>query len=556
MIKIKSKEQIEAPGLEAWRNDYSPKKIALLEKSWAGTFRHHILPNLPVDLVKQHYSNSIGRNTKELYAIMGVVVFQECFDLTDNETIEELAFNQQWHYALDCFEEKDQITSLRTLWTMRKYISEEKMADSIFALSTDEMIKALGIDISKQRLDSVHVYSNMAKIGRIRILLRSILKFLKNLKKKDSILYNSILTEELKKNYLKKNADSCFSQIKPSSRDRNLQSLAEDMYSLIKSFQNNKKVSRMNSFKLLCRVFNEQCTADNQEVKVRKPKEVPSDSIQNPSDEDAGFDGHKGQGYQSQLMETYQTEAEKNACNHPKPDMITYSETESADKHDSYALEPAIKEVTERGHRCDELLADAAYGGTKNTEKAAEYGVKLISPTLGRTSEKRHESFEYNHDNYEVTSCPAGNKPDELKHNKASITAIWYPSTCEDCPLASECPTKECKKGRKHYYTISSMKCHFRREYEKSKSFKDQYRYRSGIEATNSRFISMTGGRRSRYRCLEKMRFSQKLKALAINMFRVAKYLRELPESVYFSKLKSFFSHFPLLRGQKFVFSA
>ena len=121
---------------------------------------------------------------------------------------------------------------------MRMQFLKEKMADNIFALVTDEMIKYLGIDVSKQRLDSVHVYSNMARLGRIRILHRTILKFLKNLKKNYLPLYNSILTKELEEKYLKKNADSCFSQIKPSARERNLQSLAEDMYSLIKSFQN------------------------------------------------------------------------------------------------------------------------------------------------------------------------------------------------------------------------------------------------------------------------------------------------------------------------------
>ena len=83
MIKIKSKEQLEVSGLETWRNDYSPKKIALLEKSWAGPFRHFILPNLPVESVKKYYSSSAGRKTKELYDIMGTLVLQESFDLTD-----------------------------------------------------------------------------------------------------------------------------------------------------------------------------------------------------------------------------------------------------------------------------------------------------------------------------------------------------------------------------------------------------------------------------------------------------------------------------------------
>lgn len=556
MIKIKSKEQIEIDGLEEWRNHYSTKKIARLEKSWAFAFHKYILPYLPVESLRKFYSDEIGRKSKELYSAMGAVVLQQFFDLSDDETVDKLAFDQQWHFALDCFDEKDQVMCARTLFSMRTHISEENLADKIFADATDIMVKTFQIDVSKMRLDSVHVHSNMACLGRVRILQRAIIKFLRNLKKKHLKLFNSSISEELKDRYLKKDADSCFNLIKPSDRERNLQSRADDMYGLIRIFQNNKKISNMNTFKLLCRIFDEQCTACENEAIVKNPKDVGSDSIQNPSDLDAGYDGHKGQGYQTQLMESCLVKNVKNSFEPVNLYLILHAETESSDKHDSNALEPAIKDVTERGYKCLKLLADAAYGGTKNTEMAQEYNVELVSPTLGRSSEKQLEEFDYHADNYEVTSCPAGKKPDEIKHNKKkSITAIWYGSTCEGCPKSEKCPTQKCNKGRKLYYTISSIKCNFRREYEKSKAFIDQYKLRSGIEATNSRFISMTGGRRSRYRGLEKMRFSQKLKALAINMYRIAKYLKELPDFVHISSFWAYFSNFCFLRSRKLMFS-
>lgn len=558
MIKIKSKDQLELVGLEDWRYRFSTKKIALLEKLWGLTFREFILPYLPVKFITKFYSDKTGRNSKELYSTMGAVILQQFFDLSDVETVEKLAFDQQWHVALDCFDEEDQVMCERTLFSMRTHISEENLADKIFAIATDVMVEALQIDVSKQRLDSVHVNSNMACLGRIRILHRAIVKFLRNLKKKHPKFFKSLISEDLIEKYLTKDQDSCFNLIKPSERESNLQNHVEDLYSLIQSFQKNKKISNMNTYKLLCRIFDEQCTVGDNKVMAKKPKEVPSDSVQNPSDLDAGYDGHKGQGFQTQLMESCQDKEEKESSEPTKPDMILYADTESADKHDSNALEPAIKEVTERGHQCEKLLADAAYGGTKNTEKAEEYGVELISPTLGRTSEKQHESFKYDPYTYDVTSCLAGKKPDKLKHNKKeSITAIWYETTCVDCPHLDKCPAIECtrgRKGRKHYYKIDSMKCHFRRENEKSTEFIEQYRLRSGIEATNSRFISMTGGRRSRYRGLKKMRFSQKLKALAINMYRVAKYLRELGHSVKISEILSYFHRFFLLESKNWQF--
>ena len=65
----------------------------------------------------------------------------------------------------------------------------------------------------------------------------------------------------------------------------------------------------MYSYKLLERVLKEQCLVNEDDaanpVEVKAPKQIPSDSLQNPSDPDATYSGHKGQGYQVQIMETF-----------------------------------------------------------------------------------------------------------------------------------------------------------------------------------------------------------------------------------------------------------
>ena len=540
MIKIRNTEQLSIDGFESWRNIFSSKKLELLEKSWAGIFREHILPLLPAEEIIKLYSSNRGRPTKEVYASIGAVILQQFFDLTDEETIEELAFNQQWHFALECFDEEDQVISLKTLWTMRNQLVKLGLADSIFSMVTDHFIEYFDVDVSKQRLDSVHVRSNMARLGRIRILVRTIIKFLKNLKRQNIELFDSAISDEIIEKYLKESHNSYFGQVKPSETERTLQLLAEDIYTLKLIFENEEKVSRMSSFKLLGRVFAEHCYVEDYQVQVRSSKEVSSDSVQNPSDPDAGYDGHKGQGYQTQIMETYTTEEDRENSEEAKLNLITYVETESADKHDSKALELAIKDVKERGQECEKILADTSYGSNENVEKAEKCGVKVVAPIPGRPSKTGFDSFEFETDNQEIISCPAGKKPDEIKHNKkSSITAIWYEPTCANCFHADSCPTQACKKGRKFNYTKDSLTSHFRREYEDSNEFKDEYRYRSGIEATNSRFILMTSARRLRYRRLGKMKFGQKLKALAINVFRVVKYNEKL---VNYDKISKFFA--------------
>ena len=548
MIKIRNTEQMYLPGCEPWRQIYSPRKLKILENSWADVFRIHILPLLPAKQIFDLYSFYQGRPTKELYTVIGTVVLQQFFDLTDSKTVNELAFNEQWHFALECFNNDDQVISEKTLWTMRDQIIKLGLFNSIFTLTTDRLLTYYDVDVSKQRLDSVHVHSNMARLGRIRILSRALIRFLKNLKRQDIKLFNAEISSKIIKKYLKKSKDSYFGQIKPSESEHTLQTLAEDLYSLISTFSTDGSVSQMSSFRLLIRIFGEHCDVGTGLIKVKTSKDVSSDSVQNPSDPDAGFDGYKGQGFQTQLLETYSIEDDRensddNKENKATLNLITYVETESADKHDSHALEPALKDMEERGHKVEKVLADTSYGSNKNIKNAANNGVEVIAPISGKASQIGFETFEIDPVTLEIRSCLSDKIPDEIKHNKSgSTTVIWYESTCENCPFAETCPTQECKKGRKFYYTEDSATSFLRRQYEESIEFKDEYRYRSGIEATNSRFIHMTGARRSRYRGLEKMRFGQKLKALAINVFRTTKYIQKVHKNIYIFDFKSNFS--------------
>lgn len=551
MKKIKSKEVMSFPGLEEYNLIHSDKKISRLKKSWAGVFRKHILPILPVQEVSQFYSDSQGRLSKELYALIGAVVLQQMFDLSDAKTVEELAFSEQWHYALDCYDENDQLIAERTFWQMRTNVYKLRLAETIFTRATDHLVDYFGVDVSNQRLDSVHVHSNMARLGRIRLMSQTISQFLKNLRRQNKELHSSAIPSSLLEKYTQRKDTSYFGQVKPSESEKTLQHLAEDMFFLKTSFESNEEVISMKSFKLLQRVFWEQCVVEGKEVKVRASQEVPADSVQNPSDPDAGYDGHKGQGYQTQIMETYSKKNEENSAAQ-KLNLITYVKTESASEHDSKALEPALDNLEERGLICEKALADTLYTGSENVEKAKEHGVELIGPTPGKKADIDKHPLEVNETTYEIKACPAGQCPDEIKHNKkGTITVIWYKSTCASCSSANSCPFKSCKKGRKYYYSVDRMKTYLRRAYEESLEFKEEYRYRSGIEGSISRFILMTFARRSRYRGKSKMQFSQTLKALGINMFRVTKYRNKMsrnPKKGDFSSIFFFkdyiFSHY------------
>lgn len=519
MIRIKDKNQLELPGLESWRLQYSPSKLSKLTNSWAEIFRTYVLPILPVNKIKKYYDTSTGRPSKELYSIMGVTILQQFFNLTDEETVDEFAFNQQWHFALECFDERDQVISLKTLWTMRNRMILENIGGEVFDKSLNVLIDQFKVKTEKQRLDSVHVYSNMAKLGRVRILAKTTELFLKHLKKSFNDVFESTIPQEIKDLYFKGKGVSIFGQVKPSESEKTLQKLSEEMNILLLMFAKNNEITSLKSFKLLERVFSEHCDVKESRVIVKKSKEIDSSSIQNPSDPSAGYDGYKGQGYQTQIVETYSETKEENDLN-----LITHVFTESAAIHDSHALAPAIKDLKEKEICPEILLCDAAYGSEKNINMGKEHNIEVISPVPGNTSKRGLEGFLFEKDTLKISVCPEGHKPNQSKIGKNDRYCVkWDNTVCNKCPNIDNCPARKGLNNRILYYRKTEAVSIMRRVYEQSDEFHNKYRYRSGIEGTNSRFINQTEARRSRYRGLEKMLYSQTLKALYINIFRVAK---------------------------------
>lgn len=165
------------------------------------------------------------------------------------------------------------------------------------------------------------------RVGRLGIFVKSILRFLVNLKRHYPLLSNTI-DASLISRYQGQKAKACFAGVKPTQSQKVSSEVASDLYRLVIQFQNHRDVANMSSYKLLCRIVNEQCQVRHDgTIELKEPKQIASDSLQNPSDPEATDSGHKGQGYQAQVMETYtEHEAEKKAR---ELNLITYVQVES-----------------------------------------------------------------------------------------------------------------------------------------------------------------------------------------------------------------------------------
>jgi hypothetical protein len=529
MIYVKNHKQGDL--FDPWAH-LGPKRRKLLDRSWAGLFREHILEELPVDELAPFFKEDFGRPTKELYTVMGAVLLQQAHDLTDEETIEQVAFSEQWHYALNITDESDEATYIcpKTLYSMRRLFMGHNIDGAVFDKVTDKLARVFGVDTDKQRLDSVHIKSNMARLGRIRIMVKTVSKFLTNLKRQQRELFDE-LSEELVGKYMTQKALSCFSMVKPSDSARTLSEVAQDLFALAARFSGDNAVLGMTSFQLLLRVLHEQCHVTETEAgepiefAVKPSKEISSDSLQNPSDTDAGYDSHKGQGYQVQVMETYSDEQDPDKKARTL-DLITYVEVESACDHDANALLPAIESAEERGLGPEEVLADSHYGGDDNIAAASEMGVEVVAPAMGgakKEGELGLEDFEFS-ESGEALSCPAGHAPVKKKTNrKKGRHSVGFDSEqCCACPHADACPVKPGKKYHYLRYNDKEARLARRRAFERTPEFKDRYRMRAGVEATMSALDRLTNIKRLRVRGLPAVRFCSTLKATGVNILRAA----------------------------------
>jgi len=367
----------------------------------------------------------------------------------------------------------------------------------------------------------------MRHLGRIGLFVKTIKKFLANLKRQHRSLFDK-LDHDMIQRYMSKKEDSLFAMVKPSDSSRTLDRLADDVFSLTqRCFASVSRVHDMSSFKLLNRLFKEQCVveegdgaAENKAV-ARPNKEVPSDSLQNPSDPDAGYSNHKGQGYQVQVVENYSVNDDENA----QLSLITHLAVESADQHDANALLPAIEDLKNREMVPEELLADSLYGSDSNCEQAAEeHGVEVVAPVMPGNQKKMPLADFVLDDQGRIVSCPKGCAPDQVRKSKDGFSAAFPTSTCLECEDFDQCPVSKGKKACYYRYKEKDIRLARRRQHEESPDFKEKYRYRAGVEATMSEYDRRTGVKHLRVRGMKAVRFAAIMKAIGLNIFRAGRH--------------------------------
>ena len=149
--------------------------------------------------------------------------------------------------------------------------------------------------------------------------------------------------------------------------------------------------------------------------------------------------------------------------------------------------------------------------------------MEVVAPVAGRENNEQLPLSDFqSNDQGEITACPQGQKATAIKRTKTGYRVHFDLETCRNCPLHGQCPVTIGRRKARLDYSDKERRLSERRREMRTDAFKNQYRFRSGIEGTNSQLARKTGLKKLRVRGLSAVSYRVKLKALALNIFRAA----------------------------------
>jgi hypothetical protein len=489
-----------------------------LEQDWPGVFRHVILQLLPVDTLRKHFDPHWGRPTEELYSLAGLILLKEWNHWTEQQAVYAYQFHMEVQYALN-LEPQGHDLSVRTLQRYLRLFERDDLSQKVMHDVTTHLVQTLELRIDQQRLDSTHVFSDMAHFGRTRLLGVTLKRFLTQVKRHDPAAY-AALPEALRQRYAPSDQRLFGDTARDPESQRLLrQQVAEDLYQVLRQFADQPEQAKRSTYQAMDRIFHEQCEV--QEQKVILKTHAGSSVMQNPSDPDATYDGHKGPGYQTQIAETCHPDNEVQ--------LITSALPQTAAVTDEKALVPVLADLRASQLLPQEMLVDTLYPSDENVQQAERLGVELVGPVPGAAPAARPEDltiddFVVDEATECVTCCPEGQTPLTSVHDPATgkTRTVLPASCCAHCAFRPQCPVEEAADGYHLEHTAKQRRTAGRRREQATEVFRLRYRRRSGIESTNSGLKRRLGLGRLRVRGRVRVFQAIYLKVTGWNILRAA----------------------------------
>lgn len=263
-----------------------------------------------------------------------------------------------------------------------------------------------------------------------------------------------------------------------------------------------------------------------------------ADRIVSPYDTDARFRAKSGRDWSGYMVHFTET------CDADRPHLVTHTDTTPANVHDMARLEPIHGALADKGLLPCEHLVDAGYVSAGHLVQAAQrHGIALIGPGRRDVSWQRRTPGAFQASDFAVAweerrvRCPEGKESvrwGEFENAARGryVKVCFKTEDCLACGSRARCTRSAgASKGRQLLLQSRDKQeaLAAARARQATEAGQRLYALRQGIEATFSQGVRAFGLRRARYRGLAKTRLQHVATAAALNLDRVAAWMRGRP---------------------------
>ena len=494
------------------------------------------------DLFADLYASRRGRPVEvPPWQLALVTIMQYIEGLTDRQAADAVRRCMDWKYALSLTLE-DSGFNFTLLHDFRERLVQDEATPRLldpFLVTCKERgwIKARGT----QRTDSTHVLAAIRTLNRLELALETLRAALNQLSEADPQWVRGWAPTEWFARYGPR-AESFRLPKAASQRDTLAVQVGADGYALMDAIYDHDEVRHLRhlpDLEVLRQIWLQQyyrCTEPGlEEVRWRETKEgAPSAiQIQSPYDLEARYCTKRGLewvGYKTHLSET---------CDVGYPHLITQVLTTLSTTPDCVMGPPIQQDLAERELLPGTHLLDAGYVDAELLVTAQSHQIDVVGPPFVSNSWQSRAGKGYGLENFvldweaQQARCPQGQLTDHwrLGHDVSGDPVIrirFDGVTCRACEVRALC-TKA--KDAPRLLTVRLQAQHealqAARQRQETEEFKTQYALRAGVESSISQGVRRFNLRRSRYIGLARTQLQQTINATAMNLVRLADWLRK-----------------------------
>ena len=468
--------------------------------SWHNLFREFITIKVDEKRFSCLFSEDMGRPNASIRMLVGMMILKEGFGWSDERLFEATEFDMLVMSSLGMSNMSDEAPCGATYYNFKKSLYQYQLETGVdligdmFVSLTKSHAQLFGVHGKFTRMDSKLIGSNICKSSRLQLIISVLQVFYKDIKD------NASLRHRLKEEYyeilsslLKQKSGQIIYSLDNEQREEMLEKLGYVLLGLQRVFTEKDS----NKYHLIIRILSEQYSIEGERVVLRDVKQINSDSLQSPYDEDASYrkkGDQKVSGFSVNITET---------CNDDTLNLITDVKVEKSNYSDNNFLQGSVERSQNIVGEIENVNADGAYHSADNQDYAGQNDTKLILSNMqGRKGKYEFEINEQTNQ-LQVINTQSGEiyQAIEYKQGKYKIN----------------------ENGKQTYFTIETYTSFLQRKQIENFS-KEETNRRNNVEATVFQLSFFSRKNKTRYRGKIKHQLWAYNRALWINLIRIQKW--------------------------------